>query len=41
VLPLNGRLVGSQVAGLVVLAIGIVVAVARVSLRRPRSSPGK
>jgi hypothetical protein len=41
VLPLTGGLVGSQIAGLVVLAVGITLAVARVSLRKPRSSPGK
>jgi hypothetical protein len=41
VLPLNGGLVGSQIAGLIVLAIGIIVAVARVSLRKPRSSAEK
>jgi hypothetical protein len=37
ILPLNTRQLGSQVAGLVVLAIGIVIAVARVSLRKPRT----
>jgi hypothetical protein len=36
ILPLNSRQLGSQIAGLVVLAIGIVIAVARVSLRKPR-----
>ena len=38
VLPLNTSQVGSQVAGLVVLAIGIVIAVARVSLRKPKAA---
>ena len=37
ILPLNSRQLGSQIAGLVVLAIGIVIAVARVSLRKPRT----
>ena len=37
VLPLNTGQVGSQVAGLVVLALGVIIAVARVSLRKPRA----
>jgi hypothetical protein len=37
ILPLNSRQLGSQIAGLVVLAIGIVIAVARISLRKPRA----
>jgi hypothetical protein len=37
ILPLNTRQLGSQIAGLVVLAIGIVIAVARISLRKPRT----
>jgi hypothetical protein len=37
ILPLNTRQLGSQIAGLVVLALGIVIAVARVSLRKPRT----
>ena len=37
VLPLNTRQVGSQVAGLIVLAIGVVIALVRVSLRKPRT----
>jgi hypothetical protein len=42
VLPLNTSQVGSQVAGLVVLAIGIVIAIARVSLRKPKpTTPGE
>jgi hypothetical protein len=40
-LPLSMGELGSQVAGLIVLALGIIVAVARVSLRRPRGSPDK
>jgi hypothetical protein len=38
ILPLNGGQLGGQIAGLVVLAIGIVIAVARISLRKPRSA---
>jgi hypothetical protein len=41
VLPLNTGQVSSQVAGLVVLAIGIIIAVARVSLRRPKTAAEK
>jgi hypothetical protein len=41
VLPLNTSQVGSQVAGLVVLAIGIIIAIARVSLRKPKVTTGK
>jgi hypothetical protein len=41
VLPLNTSQVGSQVAGLVVLAIGIIIAIARVSLRKPKPTTGK
>ena len=37
VLPLNTGQVGSQVAGLVVLALGVIIAVVRVSLRKPRT----
>lgn len=37
VLPLNNGLVGGQVAGLVVLAAGIIIAVVRVSVRKPRT----
>lgn len=37
ILPLNSRQLGSQIAGLVVLAIGIVIALARVSLRKPKT----
>jgi hypothetical protein len=37
VLPLNTGQVGGQVAGLVVLALGVVIAVVRVSLRKPRT----
>jgi hypothetical protein len=37
VLPLNNGQVGGQVAGLAVLALGIIVAVVRVSVRKPRT----
>jgi hypothetical protein len=37
VLPLNNGQVGGQVAGLVVLALGIIIAVVRVSVRKPRT----
>ena len=37
VLPLNAGQVGGQVAGLVALALGIIVAVVRVSVRKPRT----
>lgn len=37
ILPLNSRQLGSQIAGLVVLALGIIIAVARISLRKPRT----
>jgi hypothetical protein len=37
ILPLNQSQLGSQVAGLIVLALGVIIAIARVSLRRPRS----
>jgi hypothetical protein len=37
VLPLNPRQVGSQLAGLLVLGIGVAIAVVRVSLRKPRA----
>jgi hypothetical protein len=36
ILPLNHSQLGSQVAGLIVLALGVIIAIARVSLRRPR-----
>jgi hypothetical protein len=41
ILPLNTRQVGSQVAGLIVLVIGIILVFARISLRKPRTSQGK
>jgi hypothetical protein len=41
VLPLNNGLVGGQVAGLVVLAAGIIIAVVRVSVRKPRTQDKK
>jgi hypothetical protein len=37
VLPLNNGQVGAQVAGLIALALGIIVAVVRVSVRKPRT----
>lgn len=37
VLPLNPRQMGGQVAGLIVLALGVIIAVVRVSLRKPRT----
>jgi hypothetical protein len=37
VLPLNTGQVGGQIAGLIVLALGIIVAVVRVSVRKPRT----
>ena len=37
VLPLNTGQMGGQVAGLVVLAAGIIIAVVRVSVRKPRT----
>ena len=40
ILPLNSRLVGGQLAGLVVLAIAIAIAIARLSLRTPRPHDG-
>jgi hypothetical protein len=39
-LPLNSRLIGGQLAGLVVLASAIAIAIARLSLRTPRSPGG-
>jgi hypothetical protein len=40
-LPLNTRLIGGQLAGLVILAAAITIAVARLSVRpqRPDSTP--
>jgi hypothetical protein len=40
-LPLNPRLIGGQLAGLVVLAAAITIAIARLSLRPQRSQDGK
>jgi hypothetical protein len=34
ILPLNGRLIGGQLAGLAVLACAIAAAIVRLSLRR-------
>jgi hypothetical protein len=38
--PLNTRLLGGQIAGLVVLAIAVAIAIARLSLRGPRPHGG-
>lgn len=40
-LPLNPRLIGGQLAGLAVLAGAIAMAIARLSLRTPRTQDGK
>jgi hypothetical protein len=37
VLPLNTGQVGGQIAGLIVLALGVIIAVVRVSVRKPRA----
>jgi hypothetical protein len=37
VLPLNKGQVGGQIAGLIALALGIIIAVVRVSVRKPRA----
>jgi hypothetical protein len=37
--PLGSRLTGGQIIGLAVLAAGILITVARVSVRRPRPLP--
>ncbi len=39
-LPLNPRLIGGQLAGLVVLAVAITIAIARLSLRPQRPQDG-
>jgi hypothetical protein len=39
-LPLNSRLIGGQLAGLVLLASAITIAIARLSLRAPRPRDG-
>jgi hypothetical protein len=39
-LPLNSRLIGGQLAGLVLLASAITIAIARLSLRAPRPHDG-
>ncbi len=39
-LPLNSRLIGGQLAGLIVLASAITIAIARLSLRTPRPRDG-
>jgi hypothetical protein len=39
-LPLDTRLIGGQLAGLVVLATAIAIAIARLSLRGPRPHDG-
>lgn len=41
ILPLNTGQISGQVAGLIVLGIGIVLVFARISLRKPRSSENK
>jgi len=41
VLPLNSRLVGSQIAGVAVLVLGVAIAITRLSVRKPRPSAGK
>lgn len=40
VLPLDPRLIGGQLAGLAVLAAAIAIAIARLSLRRPKPQDG-
>ena len=40
ILPLNSRLIGGQLAGLVVLATAIAIAITRLSLRTPRPHDG-
>lgn len=40
VVPLDPRLIGGQLAGLAVLACAIAIAIARLSLRRPKSQDG-
>jgi hypothetical protein len=39
-LPLDSRLIGGQLAGLVLLAAAIAIAIARLSLRAPRPHDG-
>jgi hypothetical protein len=41
ILPLNQGQLSAQVAGLIVLGIGVILVFARISLRRPRSSDSK
>jgi hypothetical protein len=41
ILPLNSGQISGQVAGLIVLALGILLVFARITLRKPRSSQGK
>lgn len=41
VLPLNPGQLSAQVAGLIVLGLGIILVFARISLRKPRSSESK
>ena len=40
ILPLNSRLIGGQLAGLVVLATAIAITIVRLSLRTPRPNDG-
>jgi len=39
--PLDTRLVGGQIIGLAVLAAAVIIAVARLSLRRQRPQQGR
>ncbi|MGH3155558.1 MAG: hypothetical protein ACRDNF_03115, partial [Streptosporangiaceae bacterium] len=41
VLPLNSGQIGGQIAGLIVLGLGIILVFARISLRKPRSTEDK
>jgi hypothetical protein len=40
IVPLDPRLIGGQLAGLAVLAGAIMIAIARLSLRKPRTQSG-
>jgi hypothetical protein len=40
IVPLDPRLIGGQLAGLAVLAGAVAIAIARISLRRPRPQDG-
>jgi hypothetical protein len=41
VLPLNTGQLSTQVAGLVVLALGIILVFARITVRKPKGSESK